>query len=121
MPVARGRGQELSSWPFFMFIFKIMEVKRMRNYNPDVFELEEKYQEKNPEWYKQYVDEDADAVEETVTEEAYPVMSAKDADDGREYIPWDNTPVMPSRKGFYDDYSCYFNEYRKIPQAEICL
>lgn len=89
----------------------------MRKYNPDVFELEEKYQAKNPEWYKQYLEEDADAVEETVTEEAYPVMSAKDADDGREYIPWDNTPVMPSRKGFYDDYSCYFNEYRKIPQG----
>jgi len=91
----------------------------MRKYNPDVFELEEKYQEKNPEWYKQYVDEDADAAGEAVEEdpqEAYPVMSAKDADDGREYIPWDNTPVMPSRKGFYDDYSCYFNEYRKIPQ-----
>ena len=83
----------------------------MRKYNPDVFELEEKYREKNPEWYKQYVEEDADTAGE-----ACPVMSAKDADDGREYIPWDNTPVMRSRKGFYDDYSCYFNEYRKIPQ-----
>ena len=88
----------------------------MRNYNPDVFELEEKYQAKNPEWYKQYLEEDAEIAGGN-PQEAYPVMSAKDADDGREYIPWDNTPVMPSRKGFYDDYSCYFNEYRKIPQG----
>lgn len=92
---------------------------RREKYTPDVFELEEKWQQENPDWYKQYLEEDTDAPEECADENLTEIsteLSAKDADDGREYIPWDNTPVMPSRKGFYSDYSCYFNEYRKIPQ-----
>lgn len=103
------------------FIFEIMEVEKMRKdeYTPDVFEVEEKWQKQNPDWFRQYVEDDAETSGENKAEdleETHPVMSSKDADDGKEYIPWDNTPVMPSRKGFYDDYSCYFNEYCKIPQ-----
>ena len=92
---------------------------RRDQYTPDVFELEEKWQKENPEWFRQYVEDDAESAWENEAEdpeEAYPVMSEKDADDGKEHIPWDNTPVMPSRKGLYDNYNCYFNEYRKIPQ-----
>ena len=85
-----------------------------REYTPDVFELEEKWQKENPDWYKQYLEVDADA--DGSADENRMELSAKDADEGKEYIPWNNTPVMPSRKGFYSDYSCYFNEYRKIPQ-----
>ena len=85
-----------------------------REYTPDVFELEEKWQKENPDWYKQYLEVDADAGESA--DENLMELSSKDADDGKEYIPWNNAPVMPSRKGFYSDYNCYFNEYRKIPQ-----
>lgn len=89
----------------------------MRNdmYTPDVFELEEKWQQENPDWYKQYVEEDADADEEPVGENPTEIsteFSEKNVDDGK-----DKTPVIHSRKGFYSDYRYYFNEYRKIPQG----
>ena len=91
----------------------------MRNdmYTPDVFELEEKWQQENPDWYKQYVEEDADADEEPVGENPTEIsteFSEKNVDDGRAYIPWENTSVIHSRKGFYNSYRCYFDDYYKI-------
>ena len=92
---------------------------RRNAYTPDVFELEERWQGKNPDWYKQYVDEDADDREdsgaEDAAEEPHTAMSPREADDGGEDIPWDNAPVTPKRKGFYGYYGHYFDEYHKIP------
>lgn len=79
-----------------------------RAYQPDVFEKEEAWREKNPGWVQKYVDR-AEAEE---AEEGYLEYTGEP----RHENDWKKDPIVaPSQKGFYDDYRCYRNEYRKIP------
>ena len=67
----------------------------MRRYSPD-YELEQQ------DWSEQH---------ENTGE-----TNLQEFDDGYEQIPWDETPVMTSRKGFYKGYGSYSYDYYKIPQ-----
>lgn len=86
---------------------------RRDQYTPDVFELEEKWQKKNPEWFRQYVEDEPEATIGKPQEDSTDTVKGEGGD--MAHAQWENGPVAPTRKGFYSYYGYYYDEYRKIP------